>query len=224
MRVPHADGTLVRLPDSIANDEALLQAALPLTDVMATGHHAAVAAGVEAGSTVAVVGDGAVGLCAVLAASRLGAERVIMLGHHEERIRIATSFGATDVVRSRGEDAINEVREMTGGGARHVLEAVGNKSAIDTAVGAVRPGGAIGYVGVPHDANEIDRPSLFFNNITLAGGVAPARAYIPELLEDVVAGSLDPSPVFDKTVDLAGVPEGYAAMDGRSAIKAMVRS
>ena len=223
VRVPHADGTLVRLPESIANDETLLRAALPLTDVMATGHHAAVAAGVEAGSTVAVIGDGAVGLCAVLAATRLGAERVIMLGHHEERIRIAASFGATDVVRSRGEEAVNEIRQMTGGGARHVLEAVGNKSAIDTAVGAVRPGGAIGYVGVPHDANELDRPSLFFGNVTLAGGVAPARAYIPELLEDVVSGKLDPSPVFDRTVDLAGVPEGYAAMDGRSAIKAMVR-
>lgn len=223
VRAPHADGTLVRLPESLENDEGLLKAALPLTDVMATGHHAAVAAGVRAGSTVAVVGDGAVGLCAVLAARRLNAERVIMLGHHEERLEIARGFGATDVVRSRGEEAAAEVKEMTGGGAHHVLEAVGNKSAIDTAIGAARPGGAVGYVGVPHDANEIDRPSLFFDNVTLAGGVAPARAYIPELLEDVVAGRLDPSPVLDMTVDLDGVPEGYAAMDGRTAIKAMVR-
>lgn len=223
VRAPQADGTLVRLPESLENDEGLLKATLPLTDVMATGHHAAVAAGVRAGSTVAVVGDGAVGLCAVLASARLGAERIVMLGHHEERIKIATGFGATDVVRSRGEDAVNEVREMTDGGAHYVLEAVGNKGAIDTAIGAVRSGGAIGYVGVPVDANEIDRPSLFFNNVTLAGGVAPARAYIPELLEDVVAGRLDPSPVLDMTVDLDGVPDGYAAMDGRTAIKAMVR-
>lgn len=223
VRAPHADGTLVRLPESLENDERLLKATLPLTDVMATGHHAAVAAGVRAGSTVAVVGDGAVGLCAVLAGRRLNAERVIMLGHHEERIEIARGFGATDVVRTRGAEAAAEVKEMTGGGAHHVLEAVGNKSAIDTAVGAVRAGGAIGYVGVPHDANEIDRPSLFFDNVTLAGGVAPARAYIPELLEDVLAGRLDPSPVLDMTVDLDSVPDGYAAMDGRRAIKTMVR-
>lgn len=223
VRAPHADGTLVRLPDSFENDEGLLKAALPLTDVMATGHHAAVAAGVQAGSTVAVVGDGAVGLCAVLAARRLNAGRIIMLGHHEERIKIASLFGATDVVHSRGEEAAAEVKEMTGGGAKYVLEAVGNKGAIDTAIGAVRAGGAIGYVGVPVDANEIDRPSLFFHNVTLAGGVAPARAYIPELLEDVVAGTLDPSPVLNQTVDLDGVPEGYAAMDGRTAIKTMVR-
>lgn len=223
VRAPHADGTLIRLPESLENDEGLLKAALPLTDVMATGHHAAVAAGVRPGSMVAVVGDGAVGLCAVLAARRLNAERVIMLGHHEERIEIARGFGATDVVRTRGEEAAAEVKEMTGGGAHHVLEAVGNKSAIDTAVGAVRAGGAIGYVGVPHDANEIDRPSLFFDNVTLAGGVAPARAYIPELLADVLAGRLDPSPVLDMTVDLDGVPDGYAAMDGRRAIKTMVR-
>lgn len=223
VRAPYADGTLVRLPEALDNDEGLLKATLPLTDVMATGHHAAVAAGVGAGSTVAVVGDGAVGLCAVLASSRLGAERIIMLGHHEERIKIAKSFGATDVVRSRGMDAAKEVKEMTSGGAHHVLEAVGNKSAIDTAVGAVRAGGAIGCVGVPQGVNEIDRASLFFTNVALTGGIAPARAYIPELLEDVVAGSLDPSPVLDMTVDLDGVPDGYAAMDDRSAIKTMVR-
>lgn len=223
VRAPLAEGTLVKLPRSIENDEGLLKAALPLTDVMATGHHAAVSAGVQAGSTVAVVGDGAVGLCAVLAAARLGAGRIIMLGHHEERIKIATGFGATDVVRSRGDEAVSEVREMTNGGANYVLEAVGNKGAIDTAIGAVRAGGCIGYVGVPVDANEIDRPSLFFRNVSLAGGVAPARAYIPELLDDMIAGKLDPSPVLDITVDLDGVPEGYAAMDGRTAIKTMVR-
>lgn len=223
VRAPHADGTLVKLPNSIGNDEDLLKAALPLTDVMATGHHAAISAGVRAGSTVAVVGDGAVGLCAVLAAQRLGADRIIMLGHHEERIKIATGFGATDVVRARGEEAVSQVQEMTDGGANYVLEAVGNKGAIDTAIGAVRAGGSIGYVGVPVDANEIDRASLFFRNVRLSGGVAPARAYIPELLEDVVAGKLDPSPVLDKTVDLDGVPEGYAEMDGRTAIKVMVR-
>lgn len=223
VRSPFADGTLVVIPPSVEGDEALLKAILPLTDVMATGHHAAVSAGVQPGSTVAVVGDGAVGLCGVLAAKRLGAERIILLGHHEDRLQLAQKFGATDVVTCRGEAAAAQVKEMTEGGTKSVLECVGAKSAMDTAIAIARPGGTIGYVGVPHGSSEeFDLFGLFMNNVTLKGGVAPARAYIPELLEDTLAGKLDASPVLDLTVDLDGVPKGYAAMDNRESMKVMV--
>jgi threonine dehydrogenase-like Zn-dependent dehydrogenase len=223
IRAPYADGTLVRLPDSVEGDETLLKAILPLTDVMGTGHHAAVSAGVTKGSTVAVVGDGAVGLCGVLAAQRLGASRIILLGRHESRIAIARQFGATDVVKERGTEGIARVIELTGGGAPCVLECVGTKDSFDTAIGIARPGGKVGYVGVPHVTEPINLGRMFRHNIALHGGVAPVRAYLPELLADVVAGKIDPSPVFDKEVDLDGVPEGYAAMDAREAIKVMVR-
>ncbi|MBV8884925.1 MAG: zinc-dependent alcohol dehydrogenase family protein [Chroococcidiopsidaceae cyanobacterium CP_BM_RX_35] len=224
VRAPFADGTLVAIPPSVENDDTILTAILPLTDVMSTGHHAAVSAGVQQGKTVAVVGDGAVGLCGVLAARRLGAERIIILGRHDKRLELARLFGATDVVKSRGDQAVAEVLEMTKGGAESVLECVGAQSAMDTALGIVRPGGAVGYVGVPHGSGEaVDLTRMFGSNITLRGGVAPARAYIPELLADVVAGKLDPSPVLDLTIDLNGVPSGYAAMDERKAIKAMVK-
>lgn len=223
VRAPFADGTLVVLPDSIEGDDKMLTAILPLTDVMATGHHAAISAGTRQGGTVAVIGDGAVGLCGVLAARRLGAERVIILGRHDRRLEIARRFGATDVVTSRDEQAIGEILELTEGGVESVFECVGSESSMNTAVGITRPGGAIGYVGVPHGSETINLPRMFMANITLRGGVAPARAYIPDLLADVVAGTLDPSPVLDLTVDLDGVPSGYTAMDGREAIKVMVR-
>jgi hypothetical protein len=223
VRCRFADATLVKVPEEVGDDEALLAAVLPLTDVMATGHHAAVAAGVRAGGTAVVVGDGAVGLCGVLAARRIGAERIISLGHHEDRLAIARRFGATDVVTERGDEAVSKVKELTGGGAESVLECVGNQVAMDTAIGAARPGGRIGYVGVPHGVDKLNLRGLFSDNITLAGGVAPVRVYLEELLADVVAGTLDPSPVFDLTVDLDGVPDAYAAMDGRRALKAMVR-
>lgn len=223
VRAPFADGTLVVIPKEVEGDDAMLTAILPLTDVMATGHHAAVSAGVRQGETVAVVGDGAVGLCGVLAAKRLGADRIIIIGRHEKRLEIARRFGATDVVTSRDQQAIDEVQEMTKGGAESVLECVGSESSMDTAISITRPGGAIGYVGVPHGSETINLGNMFMSNITLRGGVAPARAYIPELLADVVAGKLDPSPVLDLSVDLDGVPSGYAAMDGREAIKVMVR-
>lgn len=223
VRAPWADGTLVVVPPAVEDDEAMLKAILPLTDVMGTGHHAAISAGVKPGSTVAVVGDGAVGLCGVLAAKRLGAERIIILGHHEQRLKLARQFGATDVVTSRGEKAIGEVQEMTQGGAKSVLECVGNESSMGTAIGIARPGGAIGFVGVPHGSETINLPRLFMSNIALKGGVAPVRAYLPELLKDVIAGKFDPSPVLDQMVDLNGVPAGYAAMDSREAIKVMVR-
>lgn len=225
VRAPLADGTLVRIPDHAEGDEKLLEALFPLTDVMGTGHHAAVSAGVKQGATCVVVGDGAVGLCAVLAAKRLGAERIIALGHHEGRLEKAKAFGATDLVSSRGEDVVATVLEMTKGGANHVLECVGAASSMRTAVHVARPGGTIGYVGVPHGVVEegIDIMGLFFNNLALRGGPAPVRAYMPELMDDVLAGTLDPSPVFDMTVDLAGVPDGYAAMSERRALKVLVK-
>jgi threonine dehydrogenase-like Zn-dependent dehydrogenase len=217
-----ADGTLVKLPEAISNDAQLLTAVLPLTDVMATGHHAAVCAGVGPGSTVAVIGDGAVGLCGVLAARRLGAERIIILGHQPARLAIARQFGATDVVAERDDAAVQQVRQFVQYGPAAVLECVGTKDAMDMATRLVRPGGAIGYVGVPHGVTLDLGERLFRKNATLRGGPAPARAYIPELLADVVAGTLDPSPVLDFRSDLDGVPAGYAAMDQRQAIKAMV--
>ncbi|MEH1769555.1 zinc-dependent alcohol dehydrogenase family protein [Nostoc sp.] len=224
IRSPLADGTLVVIPKDVENDDDLLTAILPLTDVMSTGHHAAVSAGVRTGSTVAVVGDGAVGLCGVLAAKRLGAERIIILGRHASRLEIARQFGATDVVSSRGEEAIAALQEITQGGADSVLECVGSESSMTTAIGIARPGGAIGYVGVPHGSgHNFNLGRLFRQNITLRGGVAPARAYIPELLADTVAGKLNASAVLDLTVNLDDVPRGYASMDSREAIKVMVR-
>lgn len=223
LRVPLANGTLVRVPDRYADNEAALEALLPLTDVMGTGHHAAVSADVGAGDTAVVVGDGAVGLCGILASKRLGAERIIAVGHHEDRLELATEFGATETVSSRGEEAIEEVTELTHGGANHVLECVGAQSALETAARVVRPGGNIGYVGVPHVESPEFVEQLFFRNASFTGGPAPVRAYAEELMEDVLQGTLDPSPIFTKTVDLDGVPEGYEAMDEREAVKVMVK-
>jgi hypothetical protein len=224
VRSPFADATLVALPAGIGDDAALLRSILPLTDVMGTGHHAAVSAGVGPGSTVAVMGDGAVGLCGVLAAKRLGAERIVMFGRHETRIDLARSFGATDIVTARDKGGIEHGRELTSGGAECVLECVGTESSMAQAIGVARPGGAVGYVGVPYGAAAgINLGRMFSHNITLRGGVAPVRKYIPELLADVMAGKLDPGPVLDLAVDLDGVPRGYEAMDKRSATKVMVK-
>ncbi|MFE7035427.1 zinc-dependent alcohol dehydrogenase family protein [Streptomyces sp. NPDC057621] len=224
VRVPYADGTLVALPAEAASDDRLLAALLTLSDVMGTGHHAALGAGARPGATVAVVGDGAVGLCAVLAARRLGAERIIALGRHETRTDLARRFGATDVVAERGDAAVEAVRALTRGqGAHAVVEAVGTEQSMSTAVNITRDGGAIGFVGVPHGSGTgLDLSVMFDRNIALRGGVAPVRAYIPELLPDVLDGTVDPSPVFDLTVPLEGVPDGYKAMDGRTALKVMV--
>jgi threonine dehydrogenase-like Zn-dependent dehydrogenase len=224
VRAPFADATLVKVPDNAANDEALLTRILPLTDVMGTGHHAALSAGVRKGSTVAVVGDGAVGLCGVLAAKRLGAERIIIFGRHDARLAIAKSFGATEAVTERGDEAIEKALEMTDGGAECVLECVGNTDSMKMATSFVRPGGAVGYVGVPVGSLKgLNLRRMFSENITLRGGVAPVRAYAAELLADVLAGNLDATPVFDLTVGLDDVPRGYAAMDGRTSIKVLVR-
>jgi threonine dehydrogenase-like Zn-dependent dehydrogenase len=223
VRAPFADGTLVKLPEALEGDERLLKAMLPLTDVMGTGHHAAVAAGVKEGSTVAVVGDGAVGLCGVLAAKRLGAARIVLMARNEARIAVAMKFGATDVVRERGAEGVKAAVEMTRGGAECVLECVGDMAAMNTAIGVARPGGTVGFVGVPHHTEAIDISRMFRHNINLRGGVAPVRAYIPAMIPDVLSGALDPSPVLDLEVTLDGVPQGYAAMDRRDAIKVMVR-
>lgn len=225
VRAPWADGTLVRVPEHVHENDPLLDALFPLTDVMGTGHHAAVCAGVRPGATVLVIGDGAVGLCAVLAARRLGAERIIIIGHHADRLQKARAFGATDVVSSRGQEAVEEVLALTRGGARHVLECVGSASSMQHAVQLVRPGGAIGYVGVPHGPAQegLDIMGLFFKNATLRGGPAPVRAYMKELMADVLDGTLDPSPVFDMTVNLDGIPAGYAAMHNREALKVLVK-
>lgn len=223
MRIEYADGTLVKIPERYKDNEEVLEKLLPLTDVMGTGHHAAVCANVEAGDTAVVIGDGAVGLCAVAASKRLGAERIIAVGHHEDRLEVAKEMGATDIVSSRGEQAAEEVMELTNGGANHVLECVGAESSLETAAQIVRPGGSIGYVGVPHLESPEFVNQMFIKNVSFEGGPAPVRNYLEELMEDVLQGTLDPSPVLDKTVDLDGVPEGYEAMDNREAIKVMVK-
>jgi threonine dehydrogenase-like Zn-dependent dehydrogenase len=219
VRVPHADGTLVVVPPVLRDaDPGLL---LPLCDVLPTGHHAARSAGVRFGQRVVVVGDGAVGLCAVLAARRLGAESVVVIGHHEERLELARRLGASDTVLGSGEEALERVITLTGG-AHAVLECVGAQAALDTAVAVARDGATIGYVGVPHLVDGIDLGLLFGRNIGIRGGISPARAYIPELLTDIALGNLDASAVLDETVDLEGVPEAYVAMDGRKAVKVRV--
>jgi threonine dehydrogenase-like Zn-dependent dehydrogenase len=222
VRVPLADGTLYALPGG--KDDALLPSLLTLSDVLGTGHHAAVAAKVGPGKIAAVVGDGAVGLCGVIAVKRLGAEQIIILGRHHDRIALAREFGATDVVSERGEEAIERVRELTGGlGANSVLECVGTEQATLTAVSIARPGGAVGRVGVPHyEAIPLAQPT-FYNNVTVGGGPAPVRAYIEELLPDVLEGRIEPGRVFDRVVGLDGVPDGYRAMNEREALKVMVK-
>jgi threonine dehydrogenase-like Zn-dependent dehydrogenase len=198
VRVPLADGTLVVLP--VGADNALLPSLLTLSDVMGTGHHAAVAANVGPGKTVAVVGDGAVGLCGVIAARRLGAEHIIILGRHPDRIALAREFGATDVVSERGDEAVERVRELTDGfGVHSVLECVGLAQSMLTALSIARPGGAVGRVGVPQDETIPASRPTFYNNVTVSGGPAPARAYIEELLPDVLEGRIDPGRVFDRS-------------------------
>jgi len=222
LRVPFADGTLFALP--VGEDHALMPSLLTLSDVMGTGHHAAVVAKVGRGKTVAVVGDGAVGLCGVIAAKRLGAEKIIIMGRHADRIALAREFGATDVVNERGEEAVERVRELTGGfGAHSVLECVGHGASMQTAIGIARPGGAVGRVGVPQEETMPASQPAFYGNITIGGGPAPVRAYIEELLPDVLEGHIEPGRVFDLTVGLDGVPDGYRAMADREAIKVMVR-
>ena len=221
VRVPLAGSTLVRVPGTGHSDQTL-RSLLTLSDVMATGHHAAVSAGVRRGDVVAVVGDGAVGLSAVLAARRLGAGRIIALSRHPDRQAIAKEFGATDIVEARGEAATEAVMELTRGiGADASLECAGTTQAIATAFAIARPGSTVGMVGVPH--GEVPVAQAFFRNVGWQGGPAPARIYIPELLEEVLGGTINPGLVLDYETDLDYVADAYASMDERRAIKSLIR-
>jgi threonine dehydrogenase-like Zn-dependent dehydrogenase len=222
VRVPLADTTLVTVPGS-GHSDAMLRSLLSLSDVMATGHHAAVCAQVKLGSTVAVVGDGAVGLSGVLAAKRLGAERIIALSRHADRQELAREFGATDIVAERGGVAVEAVKEMTGGvGVDSALECVGTGQAMETAIGIARAGSTVGFVGVPHGV-DLPVQQMFLQNIGVRGGGAPVRTYLPELLEDVLAERINPGRVLDFETDLEGIGDAYAAMDERRAIKSLIR-
>ena len=222
VRVPLADGTLVATPGQ--PDPALIPSLLTLADVMGTGHHAALSGGVTHGSTVAVVGDGAVGLCAILAAKRLGASRIVAMSRHADRQAIAWEFGATDVVEERGEDGIKVIREMFDGiGPDVVLECVGTAESMDQAIKSVRAGGKIGYVGVPNGGSELPIRTLFNRNVSVGGGVAPVRNYIHELLPEVLDHRINPGRVFDLTLPLSEVAEAYAAMDERRATKVLLQ-
>ncbi|MEU6172723.1 alcohol dehydrogenase catalytic domain-containing protein [Streptantibioticus parmotrematis] len=221
-RVPHADGTLVKLP--VGEDSELLPDLLTLSDVLCTGYHAACTAGVRAGESVTVIGDGAVGLSAVIAAKLLGAERIILMGRHTARTDLGRAFGATDVVATRGEEGVAGVRELTGGrGTPRVLECVGLKDALVQAAGVVRDGGTISRVGAPQYPEVPLGFPEFLRNITLTGGVAPARAYISELMPHILDGTIHPGRVFDRTVALEDVAEGYRLMNDRKALKVIVR-
>jgi len=219
--VHQAEGSMVKT-DGVP-DDSLIPSLLSLSDVMATGWHAAVAAGVREGGTAVVVGDGAVGLCGVLAASVMGAEKVIAMSRHEPRQDIARTFGATHIVAERGKEGGDAVKEITGGvGADAVLECVGTDQAMKTAFGVARPGATVGFVGVPHGV-ELPLRRMFQKNIGLAGGMAPVRRYLPELLQLVLDGKINPGIVFDTTLPLEKVDEGYRAMDERRSIKVLIQ-
>ncbi|MFF5212903.1 alcohol dehydrogenase catalytic domain-containing protein [Streptosporangium sp. NPDC000396] len=222
VRVPWAQGTLVKLP--VGEDSALLPSLLSLSDVLPTGHHCAVTAGVGPHTSVTVIGDGAVGLSAVLASRRLGAERILLMGRHTDRTGLGREFGATDVITERGEQGVEQIRELTGGeGTQAVLECVGTRQALETAFGVARDGGAVSRVGVPQYTEGPIGFEVFRRNIALTGGVAPARAYIEELMPDVLDGTIEPGRVFDRTIGLEEVPDGYRAMAGREALKVLIR-
>ncbi|QJT07763.1 zinc-dependent alcohol dehydrogenase family protein [Oceanidesulfovibrio marinus] len=221
LRVPLADGTLVATPEIPADD--LLPSLLALSDVMGTGWFAAVAANVQPGKTAVVVGDGAVGLLGVLSAKQMGAGRIIAMSRHEPRQKLAREFGATDIVTERGDEGVARIKEMTSGiGADSVLECVGTQQSMMQAIGSIRPGGYVGYVGVPHGV-ALDGEALFFAHVHLHGGPAPVRRFLPELIDLVWSGKISPGKVFDMTLPLDQVAEGYRAMDERRAIKVLLR-
>jgi threonine dehydrogenase-like Zn-dependent dehydrogenase len=224
VRVPYADGTLVVVPGGRNLDDHMLRALLPLTDVLATGHHAAIDGRVRRGSSVAVIGDGAVGLCAVAASKRLGAKRVFLISTHADRAALGKKFGATDIIAVRGEEAIKQVKAATYDlGVDSALECVGTPDAWELAWGVVRVGGDIGFVGVPHDVPDIPLRKLFGNDVGVKGSGASARHYIPELMRDVLSGKLDVSDIFTKTISLDDIAEGYKDMDERKEIKVLVK-
>lgn len=224
VRVPQADGTLVVVPDAKNLSEDMLASLLSLSDVMGTGYHAAVSAQVKEGDTVVVIGDGAVGLSGVLSAKMLGAKRIIVLGStHESRHELARKWGATDIITERSKDAVKAVMDLTDTiGADAVLECVGTKDANETAFAVARPGAIVGRVGVPHEV-EISAMGTFFRNIGMRGGPAPVRQYLPDLLDAVLKGEINPGEVFDLKTDLDDIAEAYAAMDERRAIKTLVK-
>ncbi|MEU5769125.1 zinc-dependent alcohol dehydrogenase family protein [Streptomyces asoensis] len=220
VRIPHAQGTLVATEE--VPEREMWPGLLAVSDVMGTGWWAADAAEVGPGSTAVVVGDGAVGLCAVIAAKERGAERIIVMSRHEPRQKLARAFGATDIVAERGEEGIERIRELTGGiGAGSVLECVGTAEAMRQALHSARPGGSVGFVGVPHDV-AVDGQELFFSHVGLRGGPAPVRRYLPDLIDRVLTRRIDPGPVFDLTLPLEQVAEGYRAMDERRAVKTLL--
>jgi threonine dehydrogenase-like Zn-dependent dehydrogenase len=220
-RVTQADGSLVKTESM--PDESQIPSLLTLSDVLPTGWHAAVAAGVRPGGTAVVIGDGAVGLCGVLAAAQLGAERVVAMSRHEPRQEIARAFGATDIVPERGKEGSARIADLTNGvGADAVLECVGTDESMKTAFSVARPGSTVGFVGVPHGV-ELPVRRMFQKNVGLAGGMAPVRRYLPDLLERVLAGTIDPGRVFDLTLPMSESPEGYRAMDERRAIKVLLQ-
>lgn len=219
VRVPFADATLVAIPDAVRDDANKRTAALALTDVMGTGFHGVVASGFKAGDDVVVVGDGAVGLCAVQSARYLGAQRIIAVGHHAGRLELARRFGATETVDSHDPEAAQKLVDATEGGIKHVVEAVGNQNSLDFALTVVRDGGTVSFVGVPAGMETVPFRRLFNDNVTLRGALAPVRAYLPELMGALADGKIDPSPVFTEKLPLDAAPQGYADMDERRAIK-----
>jgi threonine dehydrogenase-like Zn-dependent dehydrogenase len=220
-RITLADGTLVATPE--VPDDKLVPSLLAASDVLGTGWFAADAAAVAPGSTVAVVGDGAVGLLGVLAAHELGAERIIVFSRHRDRQQLAREYGATDIVEQRGDDGVAAVKDLTGGlGAHSVIEAVGTQESMMQAIGAARPGGHVGYVGVSHDV-ALAGEDLFFSHVHLHGGPAPVRRFLPDLIERILSGAIDPGKVFDLSLPLDRAAEGYRAMDERRSIKALLR-
>jgi len=220
LRVPLADGTLVATSE--LPSDTLVPGLLSASDVLGTGWFGAEAAAVAPGKTVVIVGDGAVGLCAVIAAKQLGAERLIMMSRHEDRQRLAREFGATDIVTERGDEGVARIKDMTNGlGAHSVIEAVGTQESMMQAIHCTRPGGHVGFVGVTHGV-AVPGLELFFAEVHLHGGPAPVRKYLPELIDLVLNGTIDPGKVFDLTLPLDRVAEGYRAMDERRAIKALL--
>jgi threonine dehydrogenase-like Zn-dependent dehydrogenase len=221
VRVPLADGTLFPIGDT--PDPAMIPSLVTLSDVMCTGHHAAVSAGVRPGSVVVVVGDGAVGLCAVLAARRLGAETIVAMSRHPARQAMALEFGATHIVADRADAGVCAVHRLTGGiGADCVLECVGTEQSMRQALGSARPGGRIGFVGLPNGGPKLPITHLFDNNVGVQGGIAPVRGYMADLLPDVLTGTITPGRVFDLHLPLADITEAYLAMDQRRAIKTLL--
>jgi threonine dehydrogenase-like Zn-dependent dehydrogenase len=221
LRVPLADGTLVTTRD--IPDVDMIPSLLALSDVMGTGWFAADAANVKPGATVVVVGDGAVGLLGVLSAKQLGAERIIAMSRHESRQKLAREFGATDIVADRGDEGVERIKQLTNGvGADSVLECVGTQESMLQAIKATRPGGSVGYVGVPHGVS-LDGQQLFFSHVRLHGGPAPVRKYLPKLIDLVFNGTINPGKVFDLVLPLAQAAEGYRAMDERRAIKTLLQ-